>query len=424
MFISIAKSKNRYAFIVGDNPEDPIGTFLYSERDATLLGSEKNYPTFREAHSHASIIAEEHKNFPLGKKAAFYTKAQSEFSSSPEDAVMETLESQPDVLDGLLMQIKGAKDHEKLDKLDALIKSIDQVIKGAKSVKNELHSDSKIDRVDEILGKLKVIQKATHKVRDEIAPTKPEEPAAPGATGEPPQNTPQSPQDVQPHPQTALSPFASKKSLPFAKDCLKAFGEASAQAIEASHNESYLKSIEKDASGDYIVTIASPEKELCVLNFNSDLLLNGIYPSDAISKQSSYHSLDFYERYWEPIVNAVGHFFMNGIVMSPHHAQSSRRKISGWNLNKKKSTVVNLTLPNKSSNHKTWMLKQAEESNPWENAQVRCLKKLPTYYQRTGNVQSVIPRGSYLDINVDFGRGLGVVTMTDSDLEKITDLQK
>jgi len=58
----------------------------------------------------------------------------------------------------------------------------------------------------------------------------------------------------------------------------------------------------------------------------------------------------------------------------------------------------------------------------WENAQVECVKDLPSYKGRTGIVNSVIPRGGYLDIGVDFGRGLETVVMTENDLRLITKL--
>ena len=423
MFITISKSNDRYGFIIGDDPSDPSSTFITSRNDAILIpGAESTYATFREAHAHAAQVVEQYSSLILCRKAAMAKYAElgdPKIGLSPEDSAVATLEEQPDFLDGILSRIKGMHEHERAEKLDALLKSVSQSLQGVTALLKEVHSEEGKERLENVKNRLKVVKKSTERERNKFTPKAPE---APAPSAQPP---------LQPaQPAQPLSPYTSQKaSLQFAKGCLQAFGEAAAQSIDTSHGESYLKYIEQNEDG-YRILIADQRQDLCVLHFSNDLLLTSVLPSNSIMKHAAYHSKDFFERYWEPIVQAVGHYLSQNVVLVPGHIQSQRRKIAGWNLASKKITSVALTIPalsKTSQTSQTWTIHQAVGAEPaepqgWEKAQVRCTKQLPSYYQRTGIVQSVINRGSYLDINVDFGRGLGIVTMTDNDLEKITNL--
>jgi hypothetical protein len=149
-------------------------------------------------------------------------------------------------------------------------------------------------------------------------------------------------------------------------------------------------------------------------------MLDGIYPEGLLNKTASYHTSDFFTKYWEPIVRGVGHFCLNGVVLTHNHPSSQRRNAAGWDLNNKRQATVNIHMDKTSG---TWLCRQAQVApQNWNNAQVRCVKKLPSYYQRTGIVKAVANRGDYLDISVDFGRGLGKMTLTNNDLEYLAPL--
>jgi len=443
MFINISKFDDYYVFAVGDDPTDPAGTFLQSEQDAHIIpGAQSRYSTFLEAHSHASQIASEHPSLVLSRKAAFVK--QSLDNVSPENTAVATLEEQPEILDGMLMQIKGSKEHEKADKLDALLKTIEQAKKGISGLLKEVTNDDNEERLDNALKRLKIVEKSAKRLRNRFPAEPPETPDNPEApegvpaaeAGLPqmPGTAPAAPSPVAPGPAMPpmpLSPYASRHGVAInvAKGVLRAFGEKSAQAIRPSHSESYLEYIEFDPSTEsYHAYLADRRSSLCMLTFNSDLLLDGIYPVGPIAQTAAYHSPDFFAKYWEPIVEAVGHFCINGVVLTHRHSQSSRRTLAGWNLEKKIPTTVHLDIPSRlpKNAQSVWRLRIAESPTApeqWERAQVRCLKKLPSYYERTGVVRSVANRGGYLDINVDFGRD-GVVTLTNNDLELITKLNE
>jgi hypothetical protein len=494
MFISVSKFNTRYAFIIGENPTDHVGAFLHSVRDFRLIPeAAPTYQTFAEAHAYGSFVIESFPNLLTGKKLAFAKTGH----LSPEDSTVETLEEQPDVLDGMLMKIKGALEHERADQLDALIKIIEQAKKGVKALLKEVDYSDSQESLENTLKRLRVIEKSAKRERNKCKGKAPQLPPQPTALPAPPQR-PLSPLAQIASPDWIIGIVAhdgsidSRKVPPadnvharywnqghrwsyylpdrmvrwtddpegddipivnthldrlgysanghksalanrryrnpqsmLSRASLMAFGEAAALSLYASHPESYLERIEFDkASNSYLVVIAEPKQEICLLSFNTDLMLDGIFPTGNIAKQAAYHSHSFFERYWEPIVDAVGHYRFQNVLILPHHPQSKRRSLAGWDMLNGCQAQVALKVSSQSDRQKTWFLRCfAIETDKWENAQVRCIKKLPSYYLRTGISRSATSRGSYLDVPVDFGRGLGVVIMTDSDLEYITKLE-
>ena len=78
---------------------------------------------------------------------------------------------------------------------------------------------------------------------------------------------------------------------------------------------------------------------------------------------------------------------------------------------------------------KSWWIKFAQENKKrisdfkqeeLINAEVVCVdKRLPTYYQHSGQVLSVIPRDDYIDLLVDFRRGLDKLILRDDQIDVV-----
>jgi len=213
-----------------------------------------------------------------------------------------------------------------------------------------------------------------------------------------------------------------------ASQILKAFGESAVLAINKLHPLSYIKSIYKDnETDDYSIIIAERDKNVVGLKFSNNLLLNEIIPLQKESYRKIYAS-DFLDKYWIPITYSVGHFVIGSSVIVPNY-NISHKKIYGFDKNGK-TIVATINIENKDKGlgiNRSWWIKIAQDNkkkisdfNQEEliNAEVVCTdKKLKTYYSHSGKVLSVIPRDDYIDLVVDFRRGLDKLVLRDDQVD-------
>lgn len=204
-------------------------------------------------------------------------------------------------------------------------------------------------------------------------------------------------------------------------DCLRFFAETASVALSPVHEKARLYRAEYLPSSDsYNVVIGDDDGELCCAKFDKRLLLGDVIPCGRIVKEAPFHSKDFFEKYVEPIMHAAGHICLSDetIAIVGHHS-SKRRKMFGFNLADKTSKWVKLDLPTEENS--IWSFKVEPvifATASLKNKQVKCIRPdLPSYYGRTGEVTEEIDRGTYKDVVVDFRRGLGIVVMTDADVE-------
>jgi hypothetical protein len=212
------------------------------------------------------------------------------------------------------------------------------------------------------------------------------------------------------------------------KQYLRAFGESAVLAINKLHPLSYIKSIYKDEeTEDYDIIIGEANKNIIGLKFSNNLLLNEIIPLQNERYRNIYAS-DFLDRYWIPIIYSVGHFVVGSSVIVPNY-NMSHKKIYGFNQNGK-TIVATINIENADKSlgiKKSWQIKLAQENKKrisdftqeqLVNAEVVCIdKKLPTYYQHSGQVLSVIPRDDYIDLTIDFRSGLDKLVLRDDQVD-------
>ena len=208
---------------------------------------------------------------------------------------------------------------------------------------------------------------------------------------------------------------------------LKAFGESAVLAINKLHPLSYIKSIYKNnETEDYTIIIAESNKDIISLKFNNNVLLNEIIPLQNECCRNIYAN-NFLQHYWLPIIYSVGHFKIRSSTIVPNY-NLSHKKICGFNQNGKK-IVATIDIKNENKKlgiQKSWWIKIAQEdkkiiSNFKEkeliNAEVICIDKtLPIYYQHSGQVLSVIQRDDYIDLIIDFRRGLDKLILRDDQV--------
>ena len=232
--------------------------------------------------------------------------------------------------------------------------------------------------------------------------------------------------------------MASKKTPIFGRikfgEIIKTFGEAAALGISPQHPEAFLRKVDwNDQDECFYATLSEPGGDLMTLSFTPGLLLSNILPNNRLHKQCGYQTQDFLEKYWEPIIHAVGHYYneANQSVLVPEHSKSKRFLISGFRSDTKETIVARIQSVG-SMGKKSWLIKSSQSvenfqppsEDRFQNAQVRCIKRdLPTYVGRTGIVIKTLARADYIDVIVDFGRGLDSLVLTDNDVEIVGELK-
>ena len=235
---------------------------------------------------------------------------------------------------------------------------------------------------------------------------------------------------------------ASKLDDDLSKEVYQNFAEKACEVLEKKHPE-----IDYDIEGQKIILRkADKDDPILQLDIDEDLNLDNIIPLGSTAKQYPSHSWEFYQRYWKPVVEAIGHIYLDdqdsllvvGAEDLPDLPKSAPlfHELTTWNLGEKQITPVGLEFAG--NDNKTWLFKtvdQMEKSaavvNPvsryteedYRNSIVRCIDPLLKSLHeedgtgRTGQVIQVIPRKGNVEIDIDFGRGLGIVRLTEDQIE-------
>ena len=332
MFIRIAKSNGRYAFIVGDRPGDDPQACFQSQRDAYLLtGLPQDYRTFVEAHGYAQRLIQVAPVHIAVRKALWQKQAQEESISTldPQAAfvshydqyvlmlgerlqtILESDESQPERLKAFLTEIDGVK--QELDAAGKLVDTSD--------------NQAVLDKVVKDLDDLKA------KVEAKLPPGEAETDALNEALGVQPvaQGTDATPPLPMSAPTSSLGIEASVKDLENevnAAEILRAFAESATLALQPLHPESFVKLVTyHPESQQSLALIAEPAGDLLALRFNDHLMLTDILPGQRLP---AYHTLEFFNQYWLPIVDAIGHLKYRDAILVPHHPDNGQQQWQGF----------------------------------------------------------------------------------------------
>jgi hypothetical protein len=210
---------------------------------------------------------------------------------------------------------------------------------------------------------------------------------------------------------TASSKFSQKKlDEELKRDLLEDYAMSACKAIEKIHDSCVYKVDEDD-----------------ILIFDLKL------PSGSLASIYPLHSGRFYQRYWKPIVDEIGNFhidscdttFASGSSLPDLPAGSCDHNLEGWNTADNDYKKVCL----KFHNDGTWFfdealgeIKTANVSRYTEQDYMNAIVKandptLESIHGRTGYVIQVIPMIDHIEVDVDFGRGLDVVRLTERQIE-------
>ena len=200
------------------------------------------------------------------------------------------------------------------------------------------------------------------------------------------------------------------------------------------------KSIIGNASSKEIV-IKDSDGVMLQIDINSHFLVSNIVPVGKLAKTYPISSVKFYQKYWKPIVEAVGHYYeREGIVLAgklpdaPKHYPSIKEVKS---CNCDSDVAIEFS---ESGSNKTWKVieyktkgdsnskKYKEASSKYTEqdyfpngvpAMVICLNPdLKSLFKKIGEVSRIFPLDSGIIIEVNFGNNV-VVRLKEKDLEII-----
>ena len=220
------------------------------------------------------------------------------------------------------------------------------------------------------------------------------------------------------------------------EDLLEDYAERACEVIGEYHNN-----ISSQVESNNIF-LKQGDVDILMISVTSNGHVDSVFPMGLLAKTYPIYSCEFYQKYWKPIVSAIGHFYVLGgdLLISldkdlpdlPFESQG--HLLTGYNNVSKKFDTVDLSFDIKDN---VWFIKpcglQCEASSEkddsdksvsryneldYKNAIVRCVDNdLDSLFDRTGEVIQVIPLSDIIEIDVDFGRGLGVVRLTEDQIE-------
>lgn len=329
------------------------------------------------------------------------------------------------------------------------------VVSGMLQVKENLEKDDDKRKIDEVLSKFRSLAK--EKFRKLLAKDKAEmdkkgdEPEVPPGMegmdedlGAPPMTEPYGEElPIAPVSQVdAIMKYGSSISNDVRTEVLDEYAERICKCLERLHPDAICKI--DYSNGTFKVKKASGEP-LLKITVNDDLNLQDIEPDSELADAFPYHSLEFYQKYWKPIVEKVGHCMARnlGIVICP--AKSSLPDIPnsfpksvvvmGWNVKEKAEKPFEIHF---GGEEPTWRIKTLEVVKEavrivrpskyteedfihGQPRRVQCIDpNLKSILGKIGEVVQVILLQDHIEVDVDFGRL--VVRLTENQIELIDEV--
>jgi len=318
-----------------------------------------------------------------------------------------------------VMGIDDNEDDERKLTYLVLVSQVDDLLRVKEALK-EKAQDTEIDKI--IDGYRKIAQKhfskylAEDKKEKEAAENAPAAPVAPNM----PEAQTQAPMGAPTEPNMTM---ASKKISLTEEDLIELFEHYGCQACKAiakHHPDAIAKVSLKDGKID-IVGIDNGEKLLAV-HVNDKFNVSNIIPLGTVAEIYPSYSPKFYQRYWKPVVEAVGHFYLDefeSLIVPELGAlpdmpnDNGSFDIIGWNPYEYREKSISLSFENKSSMWKISSSKKKfvksskyteEDFMVNQPTRVMCIDRGMELFKKIGEVVEIAPmsEGFYLDVN--FGR--------------------
>jgi len=426
MITKITSENNRYGFVILGDRRDEIFVSKKSYFLVPFLKSSYQYAW--EAQRDARKLLNKH---------SYHIKCSMEDMTAPiitDISAEEMLENHYyKILRSLRSKAKGAVgDKEEGEKV---YKELKMIIGELKSIRTNLTEIEGKTKIGKILAKFKSLMHRYFKAKEEKDALDP------------------APQPMQQPMQQPVQPpvMASKKDINqfntegfldgfLKKELLEDYAERICEAIE-EHHINAVYDVEPSLKNIVISEVkGDTKKPILNITINKHLMVNSIVSVGDLYKIFPHHSCNFYQRYWKPIVEGLGHFFIDdfSLLISPSKAnlpdipyQNKDYKLKGWNETDKRSDVVDISFKQGSDKNSIWFFdKHASKrfasndgvskytEKDYLNSVVKCIDpQLQSIYGRSGTVIEIIPHSDLIEVDVNFGRGLGVVRLTEDKIE-------
>ena len=180
---------------------------------------------------------------------------------------------------------------------------------------------------------------------------------------------------------------------------------------------------------------------ILLINVNDKCHIDSIIPSSCISEIYSYNSPKFYQLYWKPIVEEIGHFFISDcntlIIPSMSNLPDMPENscdfiIDSWELNNHSPQKLSLSFNNdcpvwkfaKYNGIKKYFNNKYAEINFIKNnpKRVKCIDESLELFGKIGEVVQIIPMKYENSFEVDVNFGRKIVRLSEKQIQIIDDM--
>ena len=289
------------------------------------------------------------------------------------------------------------------------------ILKELRTVKEQITDRRDKEEINSIVFQYKKLIKKYFRM--EAAKDKeenPEESDAPKGEDLPPIPLP-------PQPQAPPVMASSNTSLNIEQEVAEEYAQKICVAINNKH-----KNTRYAISYPHITVFDSESKPLLIASIDDQLNVNSIVPCHKLSSIYPLHSVGFYQKYFKPIVEALGNFSVGKKILSVKgDLPDSLRKegscsVDAWDTENKEPAKIAIAFRGEKP---IWFFEEAQAVSKYDkedylNAIVKCTAdNLKSVFGRTGTVIEVMPRTDFVEVDVDFGRGIGIIRLTEQQIE-------
>jgi len=214
------------------------------------------------------------------------------------------------------------------------------------------------------------------------------------------------------------------------RELLEDYAQASCLAIESTNNVTYNIEVGEDNCYIHIFNLcgSGDVEKIISIRINKLFHVDSIVPTGKMSKIYPHHSLQFYQKYWKPIVDNIGHFYLqdtDSLILSGKNEMPDLPKneksypLEAWDVSDRSLETIDISFKGGEIWYfeKNPLLKEASSENTsryseqdYLNAMVRCIdKNQPNLFGEVGQVVQVIPLEDIIEVDVKF------ITFADED---------
>jgi hypothetical protein len=223
-------------------------------------------------------------------------------------------------------------------------------------------------------------------------------------------------------------------------DLFNHYGDSTCQSICKNHPDAiYNSNINKNMVDIIAIDTGDVILSLCI---NDCCHVENIIPGEKISELYPNYSPKFYQKYWKPIVESIGHFFIkdcDALIIPSMSALPDISDVScecilnGWNpkISQEKPLSLNFNQEcpiwiiseykndnKKYSSHQNYTEEDFLKSQP---TRVMCIDKKLDLYGKIGEVTQIIPINDGIGFEVDVNFGRKIVRLSDEQIRIVDD---